>query len=356
MKKILLVVVIVIVTMSLFAQAQITPYGSVRAGWWYEITDEDYVPNPDRMIMDFNLQSNSRFGVNFKSNDLFANAEFGSNGSIRHLWGKQSFGKWSLLIGQTEDATNQLGTQVYGGDIGLRGYGAVYSGRNPMVRFECDKGFYLALIQPYTNNDPARANDAIDAIIPRINFGYNWQHKTVRLLPTFVLQMYDYNKDFGQEGSVMSWLGALTFDYNENKFGTKVHVNYGVNIAEMGYGTGSLRRPVPAQWDIDKNETVDTTQLGVVFTAGWDFTPKFNMNLGVGYVQEENDNIRTFENDLPTEDTFTDSRMAFYLQGVFKCNNLRITPEFGLIDDMENAAGNKRGTKMYFGTQFRLDF
>ena len=345
MKKILLVVVLVVMCMSIFAQVQITPYGSARVGFWYTVTDEDYALDPERTQMDFNLQSNSRFGVNFQNDALTANVELGANGTIRFLWGRQKFNNWSLLVGLTEDGTNQGARQVFGGDNMLRGWGAVYNGRNPMVRFEMDNGLYLAMIRPYTGSDPAGNPDAIDALIPRINLGWNLAHKTVRLQPTFVLQMYDYNEDRGQEGSVMAWLGALTFDYNENKFGTKVHVNYGVNIGQMGYGAFMQGHPVNAGWDPIENETVDITTLGAVFTAGWDFTPNFNMNFGVGYVSSDMDDWEE-----------TDDRMAFYLQAVFKAKNLRIIPEVGMLDYMDNQAGDSRGTVMYFGTQLRLDF
>jgi len=341
--------------------------------------DEDFNAVADRIQMSFDLQANSRLGVNFRNEGLTANVEFGASGEfgvVRFLWARQKFNNWSLLVGFTEDGTNQAGRQVFGGDNMLRGWGAVYNARNPMVRVEMDNGLYLALIRPFTGNDPAGTPGAIDALIPRINFGYNWAHNTVRLQPTFALQMYNYNEDFGgPDGSVMAWLGALTFDYNENQFGLKAHVNYGVNIGQMGYGAFmpiGHRHVVNAIWDASKNETSDTTTLGGLLTLSWDFNPRFNMNLGVGYVQSENDLVKemTFVNPPPPGDdydlvpmpfyeegdTFTDSRMAVYLQGVFRARNLRIIPEVGLLDYMEDRFGNDRGTVMYFGTQFRLDF
>jgi len=342
MRKILLTVVLVTVCLCLFAQAQITPYGSARLGYWYTMTDEDYAQDPDRFQMEYGLQSNSRFGVNFKNNDLNANVEFGSEGNVRFLWARQSFGNWALLVGLAEDATNQGGRQVFNTDNMLRGYGAVYNGRNAMVRFEWNNGLYAALMQPRITDDPAGNREAVDALIPRINIGYNWHHNSVRLLPTFVFQMYNYNDEVGKkhDGSVMSWLGALTFDFVDNDFSTKVHVNYGTNIGQMGYGSFMQGHPVNAKWNEELNETEDITTMGVVFTAGYNITPKFNLNFGVGYVTSDMD---SFEE--------ADDRMAFYLQGEFKLNNLRLVPEIGFIDEM-----NEQGTKMYFGTQLRLDF
>ena len=344
MKKILLVIVLIVMCMGLFAQIHFAPYGSARAGFFYTMTDEDFNNTrfdveSDRLQMDLSLQPNSRFGVNFKNDDgLTANVELGANGTIRFLWAKQTFENWSLLVGLTEDATNQGARQVAGGDNMLRGWGAVYNGRNPMIRAEWNN-FYLAMIQPHTNTQPIGATGSVDALIPRINLGYNWTHKTVRLLPTFVLQMYDYNDDFGHDGSVMAWLGALTFDYNENNFGAKVHVNFGTNIAQMGYVAPS------AAWDVVANETQDVTTLGAVLTLGYDFSPTFNLNVGVGYKSSDSD-----------EWDETDDRMAFYLQGVFKIQNIRITPEVGMLNYMDDLAGDPRGTVMYFGSQFRFDF
>lgn len=349
MKRILFVIVLVVMCASLFAQ-QITPYGSARVGYWYEMTDEDHVRG-DRMAMGLGLQSNSRFGVNFRNNDLTADVEFGADGSVRFLWGKKSFGNWSLLAGLTEDGTNKGATQVYGDDGMLRNYGAVYAGRSPMIRFKMTNGFYAALMATDTRTQPIGATGSVDALIPRINLGYDWRvNDGLAIMPTASFQMYSYNEDFGHDGDVLSWLAAVTVDYKVDALTLKGHFNYGTNIGNMGYGTGigdaaAQRQHWSAHWDVRNNETVDTATLGGFLAIGYGINPNFKLNAGVGFTQSSNDN---WDED--------DARMAVYLQPAWNLGGLRVIPEFGMLMEMDDVKGDAEGMLIYFGTQLRLDF
>ena len=343
MKRILFVVVLVVMAVGLFAQ--ITPYGSARIGYWYENRDKDMLGGDDsRLSLNYGLQSNSRFGVNFKHDNLIGKVEYGTGVNLRLLYAKQSFGSWSLLIGQDNDGTNQYANQVWGTDNGLIGYGAVDGGRNPQIKMEMDNGFYAALIRPNTSYDPANQSYAIDALIPKINLGYNMKMDDLKIMPTFMMQMYNYNKDFSaneNDASVLSWLFAATAEYNAEPMLVKAHLNYGSNTGNMGYaGPSNL-----AVWDSAKKETIDTATLGGFLMFGYDVSPTMNINTGVGFASSSNDK---FEED--------DARMAFYIQANMRLQKLRIVPEIGMINHMDDIDGESEGSMLYFGTQLRFDF
>jgi hypothetical protein len=359
MKKILLMVALIAMSVSLIAQTQITPYGSARVGYWLENFDTDHATGGSDSFFRsrFFLQNNSRFGVNF-SNDaqgLTARVEFDGNVTsqnvgLRLLWARQSFDGWSLLIGQDVDGTSLLANQVYhnatSGDLGLNNYGAIDGSRNPQVKFELTNGFYLAFLTPHTLNRPTGlsvdAVSAIDITVPKINIGHSFTLNDIKIMPTIMFQRYSWDKDLaGHDGSVLSWLGALTVDYNSKPILVRGHLNYGSNTNNMGFSGGNNS----AIWDSEKNETIDTATFGGYMMFGYDINPTLNVNLGVGYASSSND--RWDEND---------PRMAFYAQATYRAERLRIVPEIGIINEMDGNAGQKQGSFVYFGTQLRLDF
>jgi len=230
MNRILLVVALIAVNMCLFAQ--ITPYGSARMGYWLNMYDEDHRLG-ERMTNDLMLQVNSRFGVDFKNGDFTGKVEFGvgTNVPLRFLWARQQFNGWSLLVGQDNDGTSSYASQAWGHDNCLIGYGVVDGSRNPMVRFRMDNGFYLAAMPAKTANDPAGNAGGIDAILPRLNIGYDLRldNGNINIHPTFVFQMYSYNDDFGSkiDGTVTSYLFGGTASYRMNALTLTGHFNYG---------------------------------------------------------------------------------------------------------------------------------
>jgi len=355
--------------MSLFAQAQITPYGSVRGGYWFSLYDEDHRLG-ERTVNDFHLQSNSRFGVNFRNEGLTARAEFAVNGrnnsnsnaiTTRLLWARQQFDGWSILVGQDNDGTNLYTNQTWNHDFNLIGYGVVDGSRHMMVRFRLDNGLYIAAMPAVTGNDPANNATGIDALVPRLNIGYDVKlmDNNLTLNPTFVFQTYGYNDDFGNEhdGDITSWLLSATASYKMDALTLTGNFNFGCNTGNMGYrfgagaGPGRNANPNRATWNAAKNETEDATTLGGYLMAEYVVKPTLNFNLGFGYAATSHDD---FDNDA--------TRTGFYLQSTIRAQRLRFIPEFGIMMDgdsvMNDEAGKKvsLGSMTYFGTQLRFDF
>lgn len=341
MKRILLVLMLVVMTTAIFAQ--ITPYGSARIGYWYENEDEDYSKlGESRLKLNYNLQSNSRFGVNFRQENVTGKVEYGASStvSLRLLYAKYNFGDWSLLIGQDNDGTNQYANQVWGNDAGLIGYGAVDGGRNPMIKFEMKNGFYASLIKPRFVDHRKLSNLQIDELVPRINIGYNMKMNSTKIMPTFVFQQVNYNKDaHGFDYITRSWLLSNTVEWKENQIMVKGQANIGSNTGNMGY-RGPANLAVSEQ-----SKTEDTMTYGGFLQFAYQVKSDLTIDTGLGYANSSN---KYYEKDV--------AQMALYVQANMRFDKLRVVPEIGLVDNMKDRNGKDLGSMMYVGTQLRLDF
>ena len=345
MKRFLLVLTLVVMSVCVFAQ--ITPYGSARMGYWYDLRDEDMTGRDSELSMQYFLQSNSRLGVNYKHENFDGRIELGVGGSfsLRLLYGKQTFGDFSLLVGQDVIlGTDFLANQVYDSDLNLQGWGVAWGGRQPQIRLEMNNGFYAALITPHTSNGPANHPDhsARNPLFPRINLGYKVDLGNIKLTPAAVFQYYDYKDTHIYEdgGSVMSWLGAVTGEFTLDKILLNAQANVGSNIGNMGYNVTKA-----ADWDVEKAETLDVLTYGGLLTATFNMDSTTNFTLGFGYTANS---MEDWDN--------TDDRMALYVQANKRLGRLRLTPEVGMLNEMKNQNDESQGMLMYFGAQLRFDF
>jgi hypothetical protein len=353
MKKLLFIILALLICAGLFAK-DVNFYGSARVGYWFDMYDENHPEGgaDGRMVHDMFLQNNSRFGANFRDGGLTGKVEFGATGNIRLLYAKQQFENFSILVGQDYDGTDKWAFQKWGSDADLVGVGAVYGGRNPMFKMafndgNTNEGFYFALMAPYTDENPYGDDYGIDALIPRINLGYNIEKGDIKVYPTASFQMYQYNEDFALIGSddddtVMSWLVAATLDWKlTDEFFLRAHGNFGANTGNMGIdGPGNF---VGVKNTPSGSEFVDTMTMGGFLHLGYDLNPELGFGLGFGYASSSNDE---WEDDY--------ARMAFYLNSTIQWNNFKLIPEFGMLMDNINMVDNP--TMMYFGTQLRMDF
>jgi len=436
MKRLIVAILVLATCGVLFAQASpFSFYGSARTGFFYRM-DETYgwvTPDGDgdekwesesRLFFHDKqlLQGNSRIGIDYSKDNLSGKAEFGYNGGdveMRKFYGKYDFDGWTLLAGKDVDGTDMLSNQAYDNDLGLNGYGAVFGGRNPQIRFgffedalyfsiikgkymtyEYDRNGNIVIDEGKDEPELKEANDRFDTIIPKINLGYKWDiNDDMTLHPTAMIQMFNYNKDYsgfdadkgdqdatppvppdpnkpkinGIDESIMSYLIAITFDWKINdEMKLRVHGNYGQNIANMGFGseqfgvyhtftvdTDTLGTPIPnADGSLTPKveDTYNINSMGGYLTFGYNLSDQFGLGLGVGYATTTVDGMKYYDKDGKEVD-WSDDRMAFYLQAPYKClGALTITPEVGMHMEMNNAQGNSEGSTMYFGAQLRYDF
>ena len=132
-------------------------YGNARMATYY--TSEDLKDNgPKASGMDWDLQSNSRFGANVKADHIKGQVEFGiseSNVTSRRVYGTWNFGAGYLKVGKDYTPVDQfISGQVFDGDLGLLGVGTQYGGRHGQIALGFG-GFEIALINP---NDALLSN------------------------------------------------------------------------------------------------------------------------------------------------------------------------------------------------------
>jgi hypothetical protein len=403
MKKILLTVIGMILCVGLIAQ--IVPYGSARMLFMYNVYDEDYNFSENkikesRIVNQFILQTNSHVGIRYRheGENIEARIEFGINSftaspALRFAWAKKNFDNWSLLVGQDVYGTDQMATQIWNGDRGLMGRGAVYGPRSPQVRFEIpfrnkNDLFYVAFIQqnffapagfpglPLNGTNPTDFDKKIDVLIPKMSFGYNMKFDSLRILPVFVFQMYEFNKDFAGiqkhfentpveyselfDDNVVSWMGGITLEYNVKPMIVRAQFSHGMNIGNMGYhvdmspsilATRAVFVPgtpyqdsSPAEWKdnpLDPDSPIilrpavaeitgtdtklfNTVTTNFFFNFGYEITDKWTLNTGFGYTSSSND---LWDNE--------DTRTAFFLQARFKDGRFHVVPEIGMMMDMD---------------------
>ncbi len=343
-KQILVVMALLLICGLMFAQ-EFKPYGSARLGAWYQLPNEDYTGGESDFDLNYGLQSNSRFGVDFKKGDLTAKVEYGTGVNLRLLWAKLDLGGFTLLVGQDYDGTSEYAAQVYSNDNGLIGYGAVDGKRNAMVKVEMENGWYFSFIQPTCNGLaflPTTSNS--DILIPKINVGYKMKLDNLSIHPTLVFQHYSYSKDENgnaDDAGVFSWLLAVTGKMDMDPMMLKGQISYGQNTYNMGYTGGG-----EAVWDAGDKEVKSSGTLALFGELGYKLTDDTTIDGGIGF--------NSTSNDLMDD---SDNRMAFYIQANTKLyDKLQLVPEIGMLNDMEDGMGGKEGSMLYFGTQLRMDF
>lgn len=348
MKKIIFGIIMLSLLATMAFAQDIKPYGSARIGYWYEMPNKDYMGTDESDLdLNYGLQGNSRFGVNFKKDDLTAKVEYGTGVNLRLLYAKMNMGSYSILIGQDYDGLSEYAGQVYGDDTNLIGWGAVDGKRNPQVKFEYENGFYFALVKPTLTAPaglPANSNNT-DLLFPRVNIGMKYKMDNFYIHPTLAVQQFSYSKDENpvtDDVSVMSYQFAVTGQMNMDALMLRAQLNYGGNAGNMGYSFAEK-----AHWDDTEKEIKGASTLGGFFEFGYKVSDMMALDAGLGYTS----------NDRDTDDyEKADSRMALYGQIKMKFGALQVIPEMGMLNEMNDKAENKEGSKMYFGTQLRMDF
>jgi len=387
MKRFLIGMLILAIGGVLFAQASpFSFYGSARTGFFYgmETPEESYdtagkVVSPDSRTYfkdDYLLQGNSRFGAKYQKDNLSGKVEFGTDSGVnlRLFYGKYNFEGWSILAGQDEDGTNMLSNQTYASDKGLNGYGAIFGGRNPQIKFGfMEDALYLALIKPNCDSLPTfngygGDRSDFDILIPKINFGYKWDiNDDMSFHPTVMFQMITFNSDetigavdteTGFDETVMSYLIAFTYDMKiGDQMKLRLHGNYGSNAGNMGFkepGISYTSKTTNGKVEVDKTHDVGT--MGGYLTFNYDISDQFGIGVGAGYAQTSITDKKYKDKDNKDVD-WSDDRMAFYLQLPYKTlGSFTITPEFGMFMEMADAADLDQGSSMYFGAQLKYDF
>ncbi|MBN2461473.1 MAG: hypothetical protein JXB60_07695 [Candidatus Cloacimonetes bacterium] len=372
MKKISLLIVLLL---PIFLSAyDFDFYGSARIGMWYIQEDEDFTGGESRLIMSYNLYTNSRFGANLAYDKLKANVEFGfkwGDAYLRKIYGEYDFDKVKLLVGQDYTGFSDLAAQatsIYSGkDESLIAYGAYYDSRNPQIRLTFKNGPYISFMEPKRYSPcPDCSTDMVDALLPRTNIGMKLNIDEVMVHATFGINVAQYNKDIAlwaepnpdydpadstssefitknTNENLIAYALALTVKYEKGDLCLMGQFNYGQNIADYGIVTSTGAN---SGWDGEKDEVINNFSSGGFGQFGYKINDKMTFLGGVGFNASKLDGMDD-----------QDTAMAVFGQIKYQLSSvMTLIPELGMIDDMEDGAGNDEGSQIYFGTKIQVDF
>ncbi|MDP8269654.1 MAG: hypothetical protein P9L97_13100 [Candidatus Tenebribacter davisii] len=351
MKKLLVIVLLGLLASSAFANVDF--YGSVRLGYWYDMMDKDMTGGESHINMDIRQYSTSKLGANFTTNNIVGKAEFGFNGTTvytRLFNAKVDLRACELLVGQDytgfnlSNAASQSTSILLGYENLLIGYGVAYDGRQTMIKLNMKNGLYVSFTKPKKVDAFGIGIESVDALMPKINLGFNYNNNDLGIYPTFGFNMSKYNKELNvmeKDDTVMQYVFATSFKFKLSKLVFKGQVNYGQNMADFGINTSTFAK---AGVDVE-GKIVNATTMGGFLQACYTLDCG-KITTGGGYISSSSDNL-----------TDSDTGMSAFLQGNFKIHKaISVIPEVGLIDDMEDGMGTVEGSILYFGTKLQMDF
>ena len=307
------------------ALADVTPYGSARVAAFY-VTDDTLVPLPSVTRFNLELQGNSRFGIKANTGDVTGRIEFGTGVNTRLLYGTVKLGGGTLLVGQSYTKYTKFSNQALNQDLGFIGFGAMYDGRQPMLKYNMDNGLYFAAIK---NSSLAADAD----LIPKLNIGYAGKAGSIT---------YNVGAAYStfEASPTADATNYFLYACGDAKFGDWAFIyglHYGQNLASYGIlGRSDASAFVAA-------EDADSTGYGFMLeadVAGFAF--------GVGYTADDSDAA------LATE---TDAQVTYFANYTYQvAKGFKIVPEVAMIDYFDDATGADEGSLWGFGAKFQMDF
>jgi hypothetical protein len=321
-------------------------FGSARMSTFYEDRNEEAGDDADTT---WGLQGNARIGANVKAGAIGGGFEYGSGPNLRKLFGTWNFGAGELKIGQDYTPLGSMfySNQVWASDEDLLSIGQCYNGRVPMLQLSM-QGLKVALIRPSTAAVAGLTGD-IDTTFPKVEMSYSLK------TDMFFMDVYGgfqtYEIDAGDETyDVNAYVGGIGGGVNLGPAYIKLNGYYAVNHSNYGLYSGvnpikdSSRNAV-----FLNNDIVDSKSMGGLAVIGFKASDMFTIEFGGGYIQHELDD----DSDL------TDKNDAMSAYGNVTINiapGFFIVPEGGIVDWMDDAAGNDQGKMIYGGIKWQINF
>jgi hypothetical protein len=342
------------------AMADVTPYGSVRLGTFWQIHDQKAGAADDQdLVMPFG--DFSRFGAKFKTGDISGHVELGLKGAEdnntvyqRLLYGVWDFGGGTLLVGQDYCPYTFISDQRAPGFYDLEnyfiGFGCLWNSRQPQIKLKLANGFYAALIQPDTSVPVgAAATGDTDVIAPKVCVGYEFKTEGLMLNPGVAYNTYifdDSNAGITDREMVESYLVYLNFKAALGLVDLKGSIHYGQNVGSFGI-TGRS-----ASADAHVNAAADGIEDSDCYGGYLQAAVKVDsatVTVGCGYVSDENDEAAV--------DADADEQMSYFINAKIPlADTFFIVPEVSYYDGMEDAAGNDDDDLLEIGVMWQMDF
>lgn len=344
MKKIL-----VLLTAAAFVVAFTAPamsaewsfYGSSRMATFWDDFDAPKGGTDDEDLT-WSQQGNSRIGATVKAGDVTGGFEYGTGVNLRKLYGEWDFGAGKLLVGQTYVPLNfWTSAQVHGGDAGMLNTGGTYGGRQDMIRFTFGS-FRIAFIQVNTAGLTGFAAADTDTTIPKIEARYRFNLGALSASLAGGYQTYEVIDAADNGEDVDSYVLGAYFNMPLGPAYLKGDIHFGENTGNYGLWQMGAASAVWNGTDIVDNET-----LGFALAAGFKMSDMVKFEAGYSHLAHELDQSGADEDDT----------QAYYLQAALTlAKGVYIIPEIGVIDGLDDAAGNDEGETTYFGAKWQINF
>jgi hypothetical protein len=319
-------------------------YGSARMSTFYEDRDEEAGDDAGTV---WDLQGNARIGATAKAGAIGGGFEYGSGPNLRKLYGTWNFGAGELLIGQTYTPLGSMfySNQVWGADEDLLSIGQCYNGRVPMLQLSM-QGFKVALIKPKAS-DVAGLSGDIDTTFPKLEMSYSL--KTDAFFVDIYGGFQTYEIEVGKETyDVNAYVGGIGGGVNLGPAYVKLNGYYAVNHGNYGLYSGVNSVPERfAVYDAADDDIIDSKSMGGLAVLGFKASDMLTFELGGGYIQHE----------LDIDDAEKNDAMSAYLNATINiAPGFFVVPEFGVVDWMDDAAGNDQGSMFYGGAKWQINF
>jgi len=220
----------------------------------------------------------------------------------------------TLLIGQTYTPYFVAYSLVYKNDDGFNGYGEIYEGRTPMIKFDFTSGAYVAAVQ-----NKLQGKDNAKTLVPKLVAGFKNKAGDLSYNVGVGYQQYDqyYGAGFataaaaqpdlgGVPGAaavpvtdakrtIVSYLGYLQMAFKQEKMNAQLNLHYGQNLKEYGFardrsyaaatnentvGYGGILQVGVDMVNVGLSYTVDDTHaLGATGKANRDVVGFINANI-----------------------------------------------------------------------------
>ena len=335
------------------ADKSVSFYGRV----WMDTFIEDYSKeatgtdfDDSDLRWDMNDNGTSRFGANFKWDNMSANIEIRpySASMYRQWWGSYNFGGGSLLIGHTWSPlyinTTICGQCEAGGTAG--GYGFwVGDLRQAQIRLTMG-GLTVALVEPNASAVNGAAGADTDTTLPKLEATYALKLGSIALVPFLGWNSYDIvDTATDQSKSVDGMVYGITAKAG---FGPG-YVNGQIWMTQNGKEWGDLYHTGFGAY-FDGTKVVDEDGMGYSVTAGMKLSDTMSFEVGYGSVEYELDRPGTWEDDAS-------SMYAQLNIGIAK--GFTVTPEIGVIDygeQINDGVKTKEGDMTYYGAVWKIHF
>jgi hypothetical protein len=347
-------------------------YGNARMQTFYtsdDLGDKETAGGDDGdSDLRWDLQGNSRLGVNVKAENIKGQVELGLKAKegtgdedvgTRRIYGVWNFGAGTLKVGKDYSPWTQfISGQVFDTDLGLLEFGAPYGGRPAQVALGFG-GFEVAFLnqkdsQLTTDDGAATTAGDIDTMLPKFeaSYGMSFDNFSFKVMGGYqyysiegVRSLVDGNRD---DLDVTSYAigGGGTFAFGPASIGAQIQ--YGRNMGNAGW-LASYKGYDEARWDGD-DDVNDVDSLGGILNATLKVSDMLSFEAGVGYQQNDpKDAPNGFDEKTKTYSAYLNSVIAL-APGVF------IVPEVGILDFGNDPQDDDDGKQFYLGGKWQINF